>query len=391
MLFLIKIGEISLKGGNRGYFEKKLVQNIKRRLKPWNPKMTVRRNRFYLDIDETHRSIAESVLSTTFGIVGFSPTDTREKTYEDIRHAALEQTAAFTKHNDAGTFKIEARRSDKSFHMDSYGIATRLGDDIRASHPELSVDVRNPDLKIRVEVREKAYIYSDNISGPGGLPVGVAGKGILLLSGGIDSPVAAYLMAKRGLTQDAAYFHTYPYTSDEALEKVKELSRILSYRCGGINLFTIPFTDAALRIRQRAPLEETTLLMRACMMKTASDLAGRGKALCLITGEALSQVASQTAQSMRFTESTSDLPTFRPLIGMDKEEIIKIAKKIGTYDTSVLPFEDCCTVFSPDKPLIKPDFERMSASFKNLEIDDLLETAVETAERTWFPPLAELS
>jgi tRNA uracil 4-sulfurtransferase len=386
MLFLLKIGEISLKGGNRGYFEKKLTQNIKRRLKNEHPKITGTRGRFLLEIGEEAMSKAERVLSTTFGLVGFSKALVCDKTMEDIRREAFRQVEEFLKDRVNGTFKITGRRSDKSFPLTSYEIAKDLGDEIRARYPGMKVDVHTPELLLSVEIRDKAYIYGNSTRGPGGLPVGVAGKGMLLLSGGIDSPVSAYLMAKRGLAIDAVYFHTYPYTSDEALEKVKTLANKLSDSCSGINLLVVPFTDVALKLRQSAPLEETTLLMRASMMDVASRLAAGCNALCLVTGESLSQVASQTAQSMHFTESTSNLPVFRPLIGLDKEEIISIAKRIDTYETSILPFEDCCTIFSPDKPLIRPDYQRMQKSYERLDISSLLEESIEKLEKFWYPP-----
>ena len=386
MFFLLRIGEISLKGGNRGYFEKKLAQNIKRRLKNEHPRITGSGGRFLLEIGEEAASTAERVLSTTFGLVGFSKALVCKKNLADIRREASRQVDIFLEGRKSCTFKIAARRSDKSFALTSYDIAKDLGDEIRACRPGMKVDVHTPDLLLNVEIRDKAYIYGNGIKGPGGLPVGVAGKGMLLLSGGIDSPVSAYLMAKRGLAIEAVYFHTYPYTSDEALEKVKTVVSTLSGPCSGISLFIIPFTDVALKLRQFAPLAETTLLMRASMMDVASRIAGRREALCLVTGESLSQVASQTAQSMRFTESTSDLPVFRPLIGLDKEEIISIARRIDTYKTSILPFEDCCTVFSPDKPLIRPDYRRMRKSYEVLDMGHLLEESIEKAEKLWYPP-----
>jgi tRNA uracil 4-sulfurtransferase len=386
MLFLIKIGEISLKGGNRGFFEKRLVQNIKRRLRGYGTKMTSRRGRFLLEIDERHEERACDVLSSTFGIVAFSKAYTAEKRIECIKDSVFRHVEEYIKENGPGSFKIAARRSDKSFPLESYDIARLLGDQIRERFPEMYVNLHSPELLLGVEVREQVYTYGNNLRGPGGLPVGVAGKGILLLSGGIDSPVAGDLMAKRGLAIDAVYFHTYPYTSDEAMEKVHTLARCLCVRSGGINLLVIPFTEVALHIKKTAPVAETTLLMRACMMDVAAQIATERNALCLVTGEALSQVASQTAQSLRFTESTSHLPVLRPLIGLDKEEIIQIARKIGTFETSILPYEDCCTVFSPDRPLIKPDFVQMRASYVRMDIGQLLTAAIERADKVWFPP-----
>ena len=386
MLFLIKVGEISLKGGNRGYFEDRLTRNIKRRLKGLRPKVSLTKGRVLLEIGDGAEGVCREVLSTTFGIVGFAPAAIAEKQIDDIREAAFREVKCFLENQKEGTFKIAARRSDKSFPFNSYEIAKAIGDDIRAGFPQMTVDVRNPDLLLNVEIRDYAYIYGNSANGPGGLPVGVAGRGVLLLSGGIDSPVSAYLMAKRGLALDAVYFHTYPFTPDETLEKVKTLVEKLSGPCCGLNLWVVPFTEIALKIRRNALPAQTTLLMRAAMMDAASRIADRRNALCLVTGESLSQVASQTVQSMRFTESTAQLPVFRPLIGLDKEEIVAIAKQIDTFETSILPFEDCCTLFSPDKPLIRPDFTLMQSSYKELNLNELLTDSIANMEKLWFPP-----
>ncbi len=386
MLYLIRVGEISLKGGNRGFFEKKLTQNIKRRLKSFQVAITGSTGRFLLEAPEGAETAVKEVLSTTFGIVGFSRATVTTKTLDDIRRAAFSEVEDFLSHNTGGSFKIAARRSDKSFPCNSYEIASTIGDEIRGNFTAMSVNVHEPDLLLNIEVRDRAYVYGNESRGPGGLPVGVAGRGMLLLSGGIDSPVAAYLMAKRGLGIDAVYFHTYPYTPDETLEKVKTITEKLASPCCGINLWVVPFTDVALKLRREAPSDQTTLLMRAGMMDAASRIAGRGRGLCLITGESLSQVASQTAQSMRFTESPSTLPVFRPLVALDKEEIINIARKIDTYDTSILPYDDCCTVFSPEKPLIRPDFELMRRSYQQLEIEEVLEASIRDMKKLWFPP-----
>lgn len=386
MLFLIKLGEIALKRGNRGYFEKKLMQNIKRRLRGDTRRGEMQKGRFYVEVSEDAVVRADAVLSSTFGVVAFAPTIAVGKTYEKIKTAALQVCGDFLAQAGSKTFKVAARRSDKSFAMDSYQIAQKLGDDIRYTHPRLSVDVHSPDLTVHVEVRDRVYIYGNEKRGLGGLPVGTAEKGVLLLSGGIDSPVAAFLMARRGLRQDAVYFHTYPFTSQEAEEKAEAIAGILAPSFNGINLFSVPFTDIASRIREKAPPAEMTLLMRACMMSTAAKIAERQEALCLVTGESLSQVASQTVQSMRFTGGRAELPVFRPLVGMGKEEIINLARRIGTYETSILPFEDCCTVFAPKKPLIRPDLERMNRSYHRLEIGASVDAAVEQSKRTWFGP-----
>ncbi|MBN1685928.1 MAG: tRNA 4-thiouridine(8) synthase ThiI [Spirochaetales bacterium] len=386
MFFLIRVGEISLKGGNRGYFEDKLVRNIKRRLRPFKPKLTLSKGRVLLEIQDAAENASMGVLSTTFGIVGYAKATVAEKRIDDVRTAVFHEVECFLETRGQGTFKIAARRSDKSFPLTSHEIAEAIGDDIRARFPEMTVDVHHPDLVVHVEIRDRAYVYGNGAGGPGGLPVGVAGRGILLLSGGIDSPVSGYLMAKRGLAIEAVYFHTYPYTAEEALGKVKTLVEKLSGPCCGLNLYVVHFTEVALAIRRGAPRPQTTLLMRAAMMDCASRIGGLRGALCLVTGESLSQVASQTAQSMRFTGSTSRLPVFRPLIALDKEEIVTTAKKIGTYETSILPFEDCCTVFSPEKPLIRPDFALMQHSYAGLGLDGPVSASIAGMERFWYPP-----
>ena len=386
MLFLVKLGEIAIKGGNRGYFEKKLMQNIKRRLKGDVLKNEIRKGRFYIEVPDDRTAKVQSVLSSTFGIVAYAQAFATGKSYELLRDAAMGICDEFVKSNGNGTFKVASRRSDKSFSFDSYQIAKKLGDDIRAGHPGLQVDVHEPLLRVNVEVRDRIYVYGNDSRGLGGLPVGSAEKGLLLLSGGIDSPVAAHLMASRGLRQDAVYFHTYPFTSREAEEKVESICRILAPSFNGISLFSVPFTEVASQIRDRAPLEEMTLHMRACMMATATKIAERRNALCIVTGESLSQVASQTVQGMHFTGSRTHLPVFRPLVGLGKEEIIRLAREIGTYDTSIQPFEDCCTVFAPKNPLIRPNQERILESYGRLKIDTVIDSAVENSVRTWFGP-----
>ncbi len=389
MLYLIRVGEISLKGGNRKYFEKRLVQNLKRRLWGLYPRLEVTAGRFLLEVPDSAEATAKEVLSTTFGIVGFAKTIPTDKNIEKIRDTSFRVVDEFLAGREDCTFKIVARRSDKSFDHNSYELASAIGDAVRSRFSNTGVDVQHPDLTLNIEIRERAYVYGNGHRGPGGLPVGVAGRGMLLLSGGIDSPVSAYLMAKRGLAIDAVYFHTYPYTPEEAFQKVKTITETLAPACSGINLYAAPFTDVALKIRKDAPSGQTTLLMRAAMMDAASRIAGRLNALCLVTGESLSQVASQTAQSMHYTESTAKLPVFRPLIALDKEEIINIARRIGTYETSILPYDDCCTVFSPANPIIRPNFELMSNSYKDLDLNSLLTASIESMEKLWYPPLRQ--
>ena len=377
-LYLIKYGELQLKGENRGQFERRLCANIRRAL-GGDGELERRHGRLLLRSGAGDGEVRR-VLEHTFGIVGFSRALQVDKDPARLEAAAMELAPGLAA-AQGPRFKIEARRSDKSFPLDSYGIACRLGALLRERIPGLVVDLHHPDWVLNVEIRERAYLYGPPSPTPGGLPVGSSGRGLLLLSGGIDSPVAGWLLAKRGLAVDAVHFHTPPYTSLEALQKVRELCRILSDYLGTIRLFVVPLTAVQLRIRERAALEQSTLLIRACMVRVADSLARREGHGCLISGESLGQVASQTLPSLRFTGSMTGLPLLRPLIGMDKQEIVTLARRIGTFETSVQPYPDCCSLFAPPHPLVKPDQERMLASFAALEAEELLEQALrETAE-----------
>jgi tRNA uracil 4-sulfurtransferase len=383
--FLIKIGEISLKKGNRSSFEKQLRFNIKKKLTS-HSKITIHRGRFFLETEEEDISNILYALKTTPGLVSFSRALKVDKEIEEIKKAALYFGRELVELHPSGTFKIESRRADKSFYYTSYELSALIGEYLLDELPSLKVDVHNPDWTLNIEIRDKAYVYGAQIKGTGGLPVGTAGKGMLLLSGGIDSPVAGYLMAKRGLRLDAVYFHTYPYTSDEALGKVKTLAEKIAPYLSGLSLFVVPFTDFQLLLKQKAKDEEVTLLMRAGMVKIAELISRKRDNVCLVTGESLGQVASQTVESINYTGSETDLIVFRPLIGMDKEDIIKIANSINTFETSILPFEDCCTIFSPKHPLLKPDSKKLKSSFIMLEGDTLLKEAAEKVERFYFKP-----
>jgi thiamine biosynthesis protein ThiI len=376
-LYLIKYGELQLKGQNRGQFERRLCANIRRALGA-DSDLARRHGRLLLRSAAAEPAVRR-VLERTFGIVGFSRALQVDKDPALLDAAALELAPALRAEHGP-RFKIEARRSDKSFVLDSYGIACRLGQHLRERVPGLVVDLHHPDWVLNVEIRERAYLYGPPSPAPGGLPVGSSGRGLLLLSGGIDSPVAGWLLAKRGLAVDAAYFHTPPYTSEEALQKVRRLCRILSEYLGSMRLFVVPLTALQLRIRERAPQEQSTLLIRACMVRVADSLARREGYGCLISGESLGQVASQTLPALRFTESFSSLPVLRPLIGMDKEEIVGLARRIGTFETSILPYPDCCTLFAPAHPLVRPEHERMLASFAALDAQPLLDRALEGLE-----------
>lgn len=386
---MIKIGEIALKGGNRKYFEKRLKKNIKLKLRGISCKVSGGRGRFFIEAPEQESVKVETALSKTFGIKGFSPVAGVEKKIETIIAEAVRQARQNIENGSGQRFKIQARRADKGFPMRSYDIACAAGDAIREQVAGTEVDVKNPDWIIHIELRETAYIYGTVNPGPGGLPVGSAGGGMLMLSGGIDSPVAGWLMSKRGLKLDAIYFHTYPYTSDEARQKVIDLAAIMAEYTCGMNLYIVPFTDVQLKIKEKgfgkAGFEKaTTLFMRYAMVRIADIKAKQNNGLALVTGEALSQVASQTPESIRYTGSGTDLPVLRPLIGMDKEEIIRIAEKIGTYRTSILPYEDCCTLFAPEHPLTHPDFNRLTEEFAQLELDDLIREAAENTEKIYL-------
>ena len=380
-LYLIRLGEISLKGMNRNFFEKKLKNNIKLKIHPHRSLLTREKGRFYLYVDKScPEETVIKTLRTTFGVVGFSKAIVCAKDWNAIVESAkaLIENEPFS--DGKGTFKVECRRGDKSFFMNSYQIESELGGVVLDRYPDMKVKVKNPEKELRVEVREKVYLYTSPVPGPGGLPVGTAGKGLLLLSGGIDSPVAFWRMAKRGLKQDCLYFHAYPYTSDMALQKVKDLARIVAPYNQGTNLVVVNFTECELWIKDHSKEEEHTLMMRACMMKVANMIAKARDCKVLVTGEALGQVASQTLESMCFTNSMSEIPVLRPLVAMDKEEIISTARLIGTYETSILPYDDCCVIFSPKHPLVRPEVDIEKKSFMDMNIDELLAKCVSEAE-----------
>ncbi len=379
-LYLLKSGEIWLKRGSRPFFERMLRRHLKRTLKPYSPEVIMQKGRFFLKVAPDNLDAVERKLSRTFGLVGFSRAWSTSKDMQEIRSIAVEICGRELKRRNIKTFKIASRRSDKGFPLDSYQISCDLGNAVTEAFPGMRVQLSNPDLTISVELRDKAYLYGPTIGAPGGLPTGSAGKGLLMLSGGIDSPVAGYLMAKRGLSIDALYFHAYPFTSDEAREKVEDLAKVLSEFHGGIRLWVVSFTDVQLEIKRIAVEGEHTLHLRSAMVQTANVLAQRIRASCLITGESLSQVASQTVESLNVTNSVSYLPVFRPLIGLDKEDIINLARTIGTYETSILPYEDCCTIFSSKHPLVKPDREIVTAHYRDIGLDALIEQAAADAE-----------
>ncbi|MBN1836726.1 MAG: tRNA 4-thiouridine(8) synthase ThiI [Spirochaetales bacterium] len=377
-LFLLKYGELSLKGRNRAAFIRRVEENIRGQLSGVECLSSREWGRMYLEVPGQEAERVAAVLRRTFGLVGFSRALLVDKEMDRIREAAGRMAQELLV-SHGRRFKIEARRSDKSFPLSSYQIACDLGAFLKQRLPDLEVDVHRPDWVLNVEIRKRAALAGPAQPAPGGLPTGSSGRGLLLLSGGIDSPVAGYLMGKRGLEIDAVYFDTPPYTSPQARDKVVRLAGILRGYIPGLRLYAVPFTELQLRIRAQARVEQTTLLVRASMMRIAERMAGMLGCHCLITGENLGQVASQTVQSMHFTGSMATLPLFRPLIGLDKEEIIRVARSIGTFETSILPYEDCCTLFAPPHPVVRPDFGRMQRAFRKLDAATLIEAAAQGA------------
>jgi thiamine biosynthesis protein ThiI len=342
-------------------------------------KIKTTNGRFFLECNDENYTIVESCLSRLIGISGWAKTVICQKSVETVLAACIEEAKKLA-NNGVKTFKISARRTDKAFPLDSYGLCCRAGEAILSSVSDLKVDIHNPQDTINIEIREKAYIYSGGKKGLGGLPVGCSGKGLLLLSGGIDSPVAGFLMACRGMSVDAVHFHAYPYTSLEAKQKVIRLAEIIGSFCMGIRLYVLNFTQVQQRIKERAPSEWATVILRMAMMEAAEKAALKIKCKCLITGESLSQVASQTIENLRCTESRIKLPVLRPLIGMDKENIIRKAENVGTYEVSILPYADCCTLFTPAHPVLHGEPEEAGSIYESLELELLIEEALKNYE-----------
>ncbi|MDR2149822.1 MAG: tRNA 4-thiouridine(8) synthase ThiI [Spirochaetaceae bacterium] len=379
--YLLKIGELNLKKENRRSFEQVLKRNLEGMLRAAAVRVACTHGRFYVRCERQKEALIEQSLSQLFGITGWAKARTAAKTPAAVCAACVKEAQeAFAQ--GKRSFKISARRTDKSFPLNSYGICVEAGNAIKTALPDLLVDVHKPDLLISVEIREQAFIYGNERAGLRGLPVGTAGRGLLLLSGGIDSPVAGYCMASRGMRLEAVYFHAYPYTSEEARQKVIKLASILGRYTRGIELWTVGFTAVQNRIKECSPEPWTTVLLRMAMMDCASRLARQSAAHCLITGESLSQVASQTIENITCTGSLSSLPVFRPLIGMDKESIIRQAERIGTYETSILPYEDCCVLFSPAHPILRAKLTEAHELYSQCALDSLLEKALEESAKT---------
>ena len=383
--FLIKYAEIGVKGKNRYMFEDALVKQIKHNLKKCDGEFSVRKTdgRIYVDaVSDFDYEEAVSALCKVFGIAGICPVVyVEDEGFNKLSERIVRYIDEVypDKHN---TFKVVARRARKNYPLDSMEINMELGGVILDAYPEMSVDVHNPDIMLHVEIRDKIYIYSEIIPGPGGMPVGTGGKAMLLLSGGIDSPVAGYMIAKRGVKIDSVYFHAPPYTSERAKQKVIDLAKKVSQYTGPIYLHIINFTDIQLYIYDKCPHDELTIIMRRYMMRIAEHIAKETECLGLITGESIGQVASQTMHSLMATNEVCTLPIYRPLIGFDKMEIVDIAEKIDTYETSILPYEDCCTIFVAKHPVTKPNVNIIRRHEENLneKIDELVKIALETDE-----------
>ena len=383
--FLIKYAEIGIKGKNRYLFEDALIQQIKYALKKCDGTFVVHKTqgRIYVDA-QTEFDFDEVVehLQKVFGISGICPVVyVEDEGFEKLCDTIIQYIADVYPEKNK-TFKVQARRARKNYPKDSMTINMDMGEAILKAYPEMRVDVHKPDIMLNIEVREKIYIYSEIIPGPGGMPVGTGGKAMLLLSGGIDSPVAGYMIAKRGVKIDAVYFHAPPYTSERAKQKVVDLARLVSRYTGPIYLHVINFTDIQLYIYEKCPHEELTIIMRRYMMRIAEHIAKETECLGLITGESIGQVASQTMNSLIATNEVCELPVYRPLIGFDKQEIVEVSEKIGTYETSIQPFEDCCTIFVAKHPVTKPNLNVIRRHEHNLDekIDELVETALKNDE-----------
>ena len=383
--FLIKYAEIGVKGKNRYMFEDALVRQIEYALKRCEGEFEVRKTQGRIYVDATTEfDFDETVdnLKTVFGISSICPVVYVEDEGFDKLKEDVNDYMRKAHPNCQDTFKVHCRRGRKNYPLDSMEVSAKIGASMLEAFPDMKVDVHNPKLNLHIEIREKIYIYSSEIAGPGGMPIGTNGKAMLLLSGGIDSPVAGYMISKRGVMIDAVYFHAPPYTSERAKQKVVDLAKLVSRYTGPINLHIINFTDIQLYIYEQCPHEELTIIMRRYMMKIAEHIARENECLGLITGESIGQVASQTLQSLMCTNDVCTLPVYRPLIGFDKMDIVDISEKINTYETSILPYEDCCTIFVAKHPVTKPNLNVIKKHEENLseKIDELVKAALDSDE-----------
>ena len=382
-IFLLKLGEVVLKGLNRRSFEDKLMSNVRRRLRHYGSfQVYIRQSTIYVEPqgDTCDLEGAWGACKQVFGIAAVARAVPCEKTVEAIVETA--KTYLRDAFASARSFKVESRRADKTFRLNSIQISQAVGGDLAEAFPNVAVDVHNPDLTVFVEIREKAaYVHGASEPGAGGLPVGMGGHAVSLLSGGIDSPVSSWMMARRGVQLEMVHFVSPPYTSQQAQDKVLELARQLTAYCGRMLVHIVPFTEIQEEIRRSCPEEYFTLIMRRFMMRIAEAVAKMAGAKALVTGESLGQVASQTMMALGVTEDVTTMPVLRPLIGMDKVEIIRIARDIGTFDTSILPYEDCCTVFTPRHPATRPDLEAVRTAEAALDVEGLVAKAL--AGETW--------
>ena len=382
--FLIKYAEIGVKGKNRFLFEDALVRQINLSLKNIDGQFHVYKEvgRIYVDAQDYDYDEVIDALRHVFGIVGICPViQIEDNGFDDLKEKVISYMDEMYPDKKI-TFKVNARRARKNYPLASMEINGAVGEAILDAFPDIRVDVHHPDVMLNIEIRQVINIYSETIPGPGGMPVGTAGKGMLLLSGGIDSPVAGYMIAKRGVSLEAVYFHTPPYTSERAKQKVLDLAKKVAAYSGPVKLNVVNFTDIQMYIYEQCPHEELTIIMRRYMMKIAEELAKKDDCLGLITGESIGQVASQTVHSLAVTNAVCTLPVFRPLIGFDKQDIVDISLKIGTYETSIEPYEDCCTIFVAKHPVTKPVLHLIEKSERNLEekIDALVKEAIDTVE-----------
>ncbi len=387
-IVLLKYGEIALKGLNRPMFEQKLLRNLEKALQPAGKfKIQKSQSMIYVEPAEDGIDMDDAIarMQKVFGIVNICPAVSCDKDMDSIAKTTIACLQAMDV--EGKTFKVEAKREDKQFPLNSPQICQQMGGVILKNVKGLSVDVHNPDILVQIEIRKKAYIFTEKISGAGGMPVGTNGKATLLLSGGIDSPVAGWMIAKRGVGLSAVHFHSHPYTSDRAKEKVIDLAKLVSVYTGKINLHIVPFTEIQLAIIEQCPKNYLTLIMRRIMMQIAERLAEKDGAKALITGESIGQVASQTMESLAVTDNAVSIPVFRPCIGMDKEEIVQISKKIDTYETSILPYEDCCTIFVPKHPKTRPDVAEVVEAEKALtNLEEMIERALSEVEHIKIEP-----
>ncbi len=391
-IVLLKYGEIALKGLNRPMFEKRLLKNLAAAIAPAGS-FHIRKSQsmIYVEPADEGADMEDAIvrMRKVFGIVNICPAVSCEKDMDSIARTAIDCLLAMD--TEGKSFKVEAKREDKQFPLNSPAICQQMGGCILKNVKGLHVDVHHPDILVQIEIRKKAYVFTEKLSGAGGMPVGTNGKAALLLSGGIDSPVAGWMIAKRGVALDAVHFHSHPYTSDRAKEKVIRLAKMMSAYTGKIHLHVVPFTDIQLAIIEQCPKNYLTLIMRRVMMQIAERIAVKSGATALITGESIGQVASQTMESLAVTDHAVSMPVFRPCIGMDKEEIVRISKKIGTYETSILPYEDCCTIFVPKHPKTKPTLEEILEAEKSLtDLESMVRAAIDGEEVIVVNPREEL-